>query len=103
KWQSEWLLSETNAELKRILVQGIGYKKICQELPATRINNWQEYTLLKIVDFNINEEKIEPLKMTCSTTNKIHVLRVTPTLNSAREVIRWVNWGIASEDFLVQT
>jgi Leucine-rich repeat (LRR) protein len=47
-WKAEWLLSENNAELKRVLIQGIGYDRIIQELAAEQIDSWQEYALLKI-------------------------------------------------------
>lgn len=30
QWQSQWLLTEENAELRRVLIQGIGYARICQ-------------------------------------------------------------------------
>ncbi|MDZ8189879.1 MAG: hypothetical protein RMX96_34220 [Nostoc sp. ChiSLP02] len=36
QWQPQWLLSEENAELRRVLIQGIGYARICQELQAIR-------------------------------------------------------------------
>ena len=71
-------------------------------MQAVVIDTWREYTLLKI-DSNIDEEKIYLLKMTCPSTNKIHALRVPPNVNSAREAITWVNWGIDPEEFLVQT
>ncbi len=102
KWQSEWLLSETNAELKRALIQGIGYDKICQELQAVVINTWREYELLRI-DSNIDSEAVYLLQMTCPSTDKIHALRVPPNLNSAREAIKWVNWGIDPEEFEIET
>uniref|UniRef100_UPI0035A2581C DUF6745 domain-containing protein n=1 Tax=Microseira wollei TaxID=467598 RepID=UPI0035A2581C len=35
QWQVQWILEEKNAELRRVLIQGIGYARICQELPAT--------------------------------------------------------------------
>jgi hypothetical protein len=41
-------LTESNAGLRRVLIQGIGYARICQELQAIELDNWQEYTLLKI-------------------------------------------------------
>ncbi len=102
QWPATWLLTEKNAELRRILIQGIGYARICQELKAIELNDWQEYTLLKI-DADIDEEPIYLLKMTCPSTNFIHVLRVPPEMNSAHETIRWVNWGIDPKDFAVQT
>ncbi len=41
--------------------------------------------------------------MICPSTKFLHVLRVPPEMKSAREAIRWVNWGIDPEDFAVQT
>lgn len=85
-----------------MLIQGIGYARICQELQAIELDNWQEYTLLKI-DNNVDIEPIYLLKMTCPSTGFIHALRVPPEMKSAREAIRWVNWGVDSEAFGVQT
>jgi hypothetical protein len=101
-WQAQWLLEEKNAELRRILIQEIGYVRICQELQATELDSWQEYTLLKI-DSDVDVEPIYLLKMTCPSTGYIHALRVPPDVKSAREAIAWVNWGINSEVFAVQT
>ncbi|MEH2075257.1 MAG: DUF6745 domain-containing protein [Nostoc sp.] len=102
QWQSQWLLTEENAELRRVLIQGIGYARICQELQAIELDTWQEYTLLKI-DNDVDEEPIYLLKMTCPSTSFIHTLRVPPNMKSAREAIRWVNWGVDPEAFGVQT
>ena len=100
-WKAEWLLAEDNAELRRVLIQGIGYDRICQELAAEQIDSWQEYTLLRID--NADVERIYLLKMTCPSTGFIHALRVPSNLTSAREAIRWVNWDIDPEEFSVQT
>ena len=102
QWQSQWLLSEDNAELKRVLIEAIGYDRICQELAAEQIDSWQEYALLTIDD-DVDVEPIYLLKMTCPSTGFIHALRVPPNLTSAREAIRWVNGGIDPEEFSVQT
>ena len=101
KWQARWLLTETNAEIRRVLIQGIGYKRICQKLQALELDSWQEYRLLKIDNADI--EPIYLLKMTCPSTGFIHALRVPPNMKSARDAIRWVNWGINPEEFGVQT
>ncbi|MGV0105057.1 DUF6745 domain-containing protein [Nostoc sp. DSM 114160] len=102
QWQSQWILTEENAELRRVLIQGIGYARICEELQAIELDNWQEYTLLKI-DNNVDIEPIYLLKMTCPSTSFIHALRVPPNMNSAREAISWVNWDVDPEEFGVQT
>ncbi len=101
KWQSQWLLAEENAELRRVLIQGIGYDRLIQELEAKQIDTWQEYALLQIDKADV--EPISLLKMTCPSTGFIHALRVPPNLASAREAIRWVNWDIDPEEFSVQT
>ncbi|OUL31245.1 hypothetical protein BV372_20700 [Nostoc sp. T09] len=102
QWQAQWLLTEDNAELRRVLIQGIGYARICQELQAIELDTWAEYTLLKI-DADIDEESIYLLKMTCPSTGFIHALRVPPEMKSAHEAICWVNWGIPPEQFAIQT
>ena len=115
QWQSEWLLTEDNVELRRVLIQGIGYDRICQELQASELDTWHEYTLLKIdADIDAYEpplwndeaplrEPIYLLKMTCPSTGHIHALRVPPAMTTARKAIRWVNWDIDPEAFAVQT
>ncbi len=102
KWNPQWLLTENNAELRRVLIQGIGYSRIIEELQAIQIDSWQEYRLLKIKK-DIDIEPIHLLKMTCPSTGHIHVLRVPHNITSAREAIIWINWGVEPEDFAVQT
>jgi internalin A len=101
QWQSQWILAEENAEVRRVLIEGIGYDRIIQELSAKQIDSWQEYALLQID--NADVEPICLLKMTCPSTGFIHALRVPPNLTSAREAIGWVNWEIDPEEFSVQT
>ncbi|MBD2490739.1 DUF6745 domain-containing protein [Aulosira sp. FACHB-615] len=102
EWQPKWLLEEKNAELRRVLIQGIGYSRIIEQLQAVELDSWQEYTLLKI-NSDIDIEPISLLKMTCPSTQRIHVLRVPPDIKSAQDGISWINWGIAPEEFSVQT
>ncbi|HEY9694485.1 MAG TPA: hypothetical protein V6D15_19965 [Oculatellaceae cyanobacterium] len=48
-------------------------------------------------------EPIHLLKMVCPSTEHIHILRVPPNIELAREAIRWVNCGIDPEYFMAQT
>ncbi len=102
EWNPKWLLDEENAEIRRVLIQHIGYDRICQELGAIDLDNWREYTLLKI-DADIDDEPIVLLKMTCPSTGHIHILRVPPAMTSAEAAITWVNHGIHPDEFAVQT
>ncbi|MDY6897635.1 MAG: hypothetical protein SWZ49_06080, partial [Cyanobacteriota bacterium] len=111
QWKSRWLLSEENAELRRILIQVIGYDRICKELGAIELDSWNEYTLLKIENYTEikarrSENLPEPmhlLKMTCPSTGYIHFLRIPPNITSARVAITWINWEIDPEEFEIQT
>ncbi|NER38077.1 MAG: hypothetical protein F6J93_29655 [Oscillatoria sp. SIO1A7] len=105
RWRPQWVIEENNAEIRRVLIQEIGYDRICQELQATEVDEWEEYTLLKIKNFidNIDWEPIYLLKMTCPSTRFIHALRVPPNMRSAYDAICWVNWGIDPRRFSVQT
>jgi Leucine-rich repeat (LRR) protein len=116
-WKPEWLLDEDNVEIRRNLIEQIGYEKICEELNATNLDTWQEYTLLKIDDIEaviiydgaedkyetIDREPMVLLKMTCPSTQHIHILRVPPEMVSAEAAITWVNHGIHPDEFAVQT
>ncbi|HEY9609993.1 MAG TPA: hypothetical protein V6C93_11550 [Allocoleopsis sp.] len=104
EWQAQWILSENNAELRRVLIQGIGYARIFTELQAIELDSWAEYSLLKIDQIiDIDRQPIYLLKMTCPSTGFIHALRVPPNMRSAREAITWVNWGVDPLEFAVQT
>jgi len=48
-------------------------------------------------------EDIYLLNMTCPSTGYIHVIRVPPEVNSCREAVQWINWGIDPEYFAIQT
>jgi Leucine-rich repeat (LRR) protein len=120
-WQSEWLLDEDNLEIRQVLIDLLGYDRLCQDLEATAIDTWREYTLLKIdrvaailedihADLPIEAKIVvvdrEPmllLKMTCPSTGHIHILRVPPEMTSAEAAITWVNHGIHPDRFAVQT
>jgi len=103
QWQAHWLVEEPNAELRRLLIQVIGYEKICQQLKAQQLDTWREYCLLKIPIEQQDEEDIYLLKMTCPSTGYTHVIRVPPESQSCREAIEWINWSINPQDFAIET
>jgi cell division GTPase FtsZ len=119
QWKAQWLLDEKNVEVKRLLIEQIGYEQICQELNAVTIDSWREYTLLKIDEaeeiytyqywyephgeLEISREAMVLLKMTCPSTHHIHILRVPPDLTTAEAAIMWVNHGIHPDRIAVAT
>ena len=115
EWKPDWLLDENNAEIRRMIIDRVGYEKICEVLNAIKIDAWREYVLLKIEDFQpvferltwsqkpVGKEPIVLLKMNCPSTGHIHILRVPPEMTSAEDAIVWVNHGIHPDRFTVQT
>ena len=103
RWQTKWLRTESNAEVRKALIQGIGYERIYRELKSFRLDVWREYTLLRIDGSYQDLEPIVLLKMTCPSTKSIHLVRVPPNIRSAREAISWANWDIDPEKFVVET
>ncbi|NJM48713.1 MAG: hypothetical protein HC860_23220 [Alkalinema sp. RU_4_3] len=119
RWRSEWILEEKNADVRRCLIQEIGYARICQELQAEELDAWREYSLLKIPihdDYSrIPElrpwEKAEDvpgeaaylLKMVCPSTGHLHGIRVPPDMRSARDAATWINWGSDPTWFTLET
>jgi leucine-rich repeat protein SHOC2 len=102
-WKPEWLLDEDNSEIRRVLIEQVGYEKICENLDTVTIDSWREYILIKIdglkkySDTSVgihSEESMVLLKMICPSTNHIHILRVPPGMTSAEEAITWINHGI---------
>ncbi len=111
-WKAEWLLDEDTVEIRRTLIEVIGYEKIFKELDAFTIDSWREYTLLEISNIqNIYDNGWEPigtesmllLRMICPSTGHVHILRVPPEMVSAEDAIVWVNHGIHPDQFNVQT
>ncbi len=100
----QWLLAENRVELRRILIDRIGYLQIYNHFGAIVQDTWRQYTLLKTRRFeSFEREPMVLLKMVCPSTAHIHILRVPPTMKSAEAAIVWVNHGIHPDDFAVQT
>lgn len=105
QWPAKWILKERRSLIRQLLINEIGYARICQELPTRIINTWREYTLLE-VRAKIDLDPTEPvyvLKMVCPSTKMTHALRVPPSMRSAREAIRWANWGEDPQAFNLES
>jgi hypothetical protein len=96
-----------------MLIEAIGYARLCQELAAEAVDSWREYTLLRLPfkddydnAWSTGNRDINPvfaLKMTCSSTGLVYFIRVPPEMRSARAAARWVNLGIDPVSFAVET
>ncbi|MDJ0703580.1 MAG: hypothetical protein QNJ46_09895 [Leptolyngbyaceae cyanobacterium MO_188.B28] len=94
QWRVEWLFTEDDPKLRKLLIQGIGYARICQELPVKILDSCQEYTLLQVDEPRLHGEPIYLLKRVCPITNSLHAIRIPAWICSVDEAICWMNWGI---------
>jgi len=100
-WKPEWILDETNSEVRRLLIQEVGYERMVKAIGATVRNQWREYELLQLNAPNM-PIRYQLLKMTCPSTGDVHVLRAPPDCETAEQAISWCNHGIHPDNFEAQ-
>jgi len=102
--KSVWILKERNAEVRKLIIEKIGWTKILSDLDARLVDQWNSYELYRIQPRDqFIREPFQLLKMKCPSVNSDYVLCVPPSFNTAEEAIKWVNRGIAPESFFKQT
>jgi hypothetical protein len=101
QWKPEWILDESNAEVRRILLQEIGYERAITTLGARVVDKWREYELV-VLDALDMPVRYQLLKMTCPSTGDVHILRAPPDCETAEQAITWVNHGNHPDAFEAQ-
>lgn len=104
KIKAKWILRERNAEIRKLIIEKIGWTKILSDLKAKLIDQWNSYELYRIQPRDqLIGESFQLLKMKCPSSDSDYVLCVPPHLKTAREAITWVNRDIRPELFFKQT
>jgi len=97
QWQSHWIGEEPNPLLQEVLLEGIGYGRLVQELSGTvvdqRSDDWSRDSLIRIEIAGLDEPLLL-LKRSCAQTHVMDVLRVPPYLRSAQSAACWVHWNL---------
>jgi len=103
KPKSAWILREGNAEIRRVIIEKLGWTKILSDLGGKIIDKWDCYELYQITPKDkIIEESFRLLKMKCASTDSDYVHCVPPSTKTAWDAIKWMNKGIEPEQFKVQ-
>ncbi|MBD2035170.1 hypothetical protein H6F76_09030 [Leptolyngbya sp. FACHB-321] len=88
QWQPIWLCSRPNPPYERMIIQEIGYARLCQEYKIKIVDTWQNHTLLW---FPLGGgRKVYLLKTVDEATGTNQYVEV-PALTSVRAAIAWVN------------
>lgn len=107
QWQTQWLWEESNPQLRELLIQTIGYERICQDLQdkTVEIDTWQDYALVRVDRYtdDIFAEPMLFLKMMGLDRRPSQFIRVPRHIQSAKEAVRWINWGIHPEGLFAQS
>jgi hypothetical protein len=93
QWQARWIAEEPDPRLQQVLMEGIGYGRLVQELAGQRLDTWGNCSLIEL-DMGGLEEPIRLLKRSCAQTQLMDVLRVPPYLRSAQSAACWVHWNL---------
>jgi hypothetical protein len=86
-----------NAEIRRFLFQRYGHERFVKELNTRLIHKDGENELL-LIPWRKDEEPITLVKVKDSTTGKVYLLRVPPSMRTCREAVAWT-FGMATEEY----
>jgi len=104
RMKSWWILKERNAEVRRLIIENLGWPKILSDLRGELVVGWNEFELYRIEPKDrLMREPFLLLKMRCPSSGSDYVLCVPPEMKTARGAITWVNRNIAPGEFIEQT
>ncbi|RMG36641.1 MAG: hypothetical protein D6732_08030 [Methanobacteriota archaeon] len=86
EWKPEWVLSEKNTEVRRVILEVLGYEKVIEALEMKKISEWREYELYEL---DLPDEPLHLLKMVCPSTGRVYVEGVPPNITDAEEARKW--------------
>ena len=98
QWQPEWFLSEENRQIQKILIQGIGIDRLCQQLSLIEIEKKGEYTLLKL-DENTGSKATYILQRINAKTGERKGVFVSWSSININRAIAYARKNYSTEDF----
>jgi hypothetical protein len=103
RWKAEWLFKTENAEVRRILIEALGYERIMEALGGELIHAERDMELREIRGIDV--EPVRLLKVVCPSTARTYVLRVPPYIDQCEPARRWTfgDYGIEPIDIIMET
>lgn len=99
EWQAKWLLEETDPSLRSALVMGLGYSRLSNQLPVTKVDRWQNYLLIR-VDTASNFKLCYLLRVDNSINGIDYGIEITEDLPTVKQAADSINWDIFNSDFV---
>jgi hypothetical protein len=101
------ILAEKNAELRRVLLERMGYEAFLDKAEAETLDSDRdpggERRLLRVQ--MEGDEALVCVSVICPSTGRQYVIRVPPTMRSCRQAVAWIAGFNNSDDYrpLVET
>jgi hypothetical protein len=97
------ILDEENAELRRVLLERMGYEAFLRALKAKPVDQ-DEFGILYRAPLRLAREHLAFVRVTNSTpepdgSRRESYLRVPPTVRTAREAVAWT-FGMSEEEYM---
>lgn len=95
------VLAETNAELRRVLLERMGYDAFLAAVDAAVLDEDEdpggERRLLKVL--MPGDEDLVCVAVYCPSTGRQYLLRVPPTMRSCRQAVAWIAGFDSADDY----
>lgn len=89
---AEEVLYEPNVELRRVLLERIGYERFLRQVDAQPLDRDRdsggERRLLRVPI--PRDEDLVCVSVTCPSTGRQYILRVPPTMRTCRQAVAWI-------------
>jgi hypothetical protein len=95
------VLSEANAEVRRVLIERIGFERFLQESKAQVIHEDTDpggLRQLLLVDLQ-NDEPLVCVSVRCPSTGRHYLIRVPPTMKTCHQAVAWTAGFDNAEDY----
>ncbi|MEK6647576.1 MAG: toxin-antitoxin system YwqK family antitoxin [Candidatus Firestonebacteria bacterium] len=101
KIKAEQIIAEPNAEVRRIMLELMGYEKFLTQMPHCVVHKKGEYSLVRINRYRREEENIMLLKAKCSSSGVWYTLRVPPDMKTCKEALAWT-FNISPKEYVLE-
>ena len=91
------ILGITNAAVRHICLEELGYGRFLSQVPHEIIDRSGESELVKI-DWHKREEPMYLVKVKCPSTGAFYTLRVPPAATTVKAAVAWT-FGVSAEEY----
>jgi len=102
-WKPEWVLSQENQEIKRVLLENIPSERLANVLQLKSLDKFRsarsEYELVEAQN-NPYPSRYRALRFTCPSTGRPYLVRVQPDVDTAEAAIIMLNKGTHPDKFI---